>query len=276
MAEDDSAGAPERTPFNELMVRVARLIKVTDQLNDMNPDFIAKVAMALAARSEDRAAVVAQGGMVMEALAPTVPEAAERKAVTSWFLAKAMQAGFLQTHRMLLQTVRRGGRPTEDMRMVGNKVMLPSSFTVPGFSLGPWHSPRRAKALRAVQSLGNPHGLGLTIRDALNRLNQSNLALRPDDGKRAQAARYVRAALASDGLVITTEAGTPDLLEQDVDYIGRAEFGSAAEAVVDPALVARIREMTTDRAAVNEASLKYWASTLGRLGISSERAPPNQ
>lgn len=267
MAEAEANTPQGDTPFNDLMSRLTEAVKTRDRINVLNPDFVAKIYLAREAQSDNKEAISEQNSLVTQALMDVVPDAKERSYVSSWFISKALEVGFNDAFHLLSFLVRHGGHPSQGMRVVNGRVMLPPDVSIPGLTFGPWLSPSRAKAVRALERLGNPHGLGLTVRDALRRYGQTTQALRPEDKALARATRFVYSALADPSVTVEVHPSGPELLEIDIGYDEEAAFGSKVEAKIDPFLE-RKAQQAVNSTKVSDTSLTYWAPTLKRLGIA--------
>lgn len=251
--------------FNDLMSQVETQLSVIEAVRALNPAFVAKVGAAITGEAQSRKEANAQHFAIQEALTDTFPEAEERRAVANWFVYVAMANGYGQAHRSLTKYVESAGDATS---VPASAPPAPQLFDadVPGLRIGPWKSPKRARALRAVASLGNPHGAGRIFKAALETFTETSTLLSPTGGIDPQAMSLVRTTLENDAIDVTIEGGSDELLRTPIEPFGEDNMGCSVAVDMAVSWRATIEDMLANKRA-RLGSVQYWSSTLEKLGF---------
>jgi len=251
--------------FNDLMSRTETQISVIEAVRALNPAFVAKVEAAITGAKRSRNEANAQHAAIRDSLIDTFPHDDERRAVANWFVYVAMANGYGQAHRMLTKFVESAGDPSSVAPMAQPAPQLAMAH-IPGFRIGLWRSPARARAVKAVASLGNPHGAGRIFKAALETFGETSALLSPVGGMDPQATSLVRSALENAAIDLTIGGGSDDLLRRSVEPYGSDPLGCTV--AVDMAVHWRsaIEDLLTQKR-VRLGSVQYWASTLEKLGV---------
>lgn len=251
--------------FNELMRRTDGLLTVVDGIRSLNPAFVVKLYTVLEGVRNSRQEANAQHTQIGEALINVFPEDDQRLAVTNWFVFLAMSFGYGQAHRSLTKFVDSGGDPLAVSTQAPPAPQIEEA-RIPGFKFGPWKSPARRRAAKAVASLGNPNGAGRVFKAALETYAQTKAALATSADVDAEATNLVKTALDEPAIEIFIDGDGEALLateisRNDVDDYDCSVDVNLVESWRDP-----IQSMMEKRIALS-GSVKFWAPTLERLGF---------
>ena len=251
--------------FNDMMSRTETQISAIEAIRALNPAFVAKVQAAIIRVSKSRNEANAQHAAIREALVEAFPDDDERHAITNWFVYVAMAIGYGQAQKMLMKFTESAGDPSVVPPVAAPAPQLLPS-TVPGYRLGPWKSPARGRAIKAVASLGNPHGAGRVFKLALERFAETTALLSPTTGMDPQATNLVRSALENDAIDVTIEGGSDELLRASIEPYGDDTFGCSVAADIAVHWRSAIEDLLKHKL-VRFGSVQYWASTLEKLGL---------
>lgn len=251
--------------FNDLMSQVEMQLSVIEAVRALNPAFVAKVEAAITGEARSRKEANAQHFAIQEALTDTFPDDEERRTAANWFVYVAMANGYGQAHRLLTKYVESAGDATSVPASSPPAPQL-SDAHVPGMRIGPWKSPKRARSLRAVASLGNPHGAGRVFKAALETFTETSALLSPTGGIDPQAMSLVRSALENAAIDVTVEGGSEDLLRAPIEPYEGDDMGCSVAVDMAVSWRATIEDMLANRR-VRLGSVQYWSSTLEKLGF---------
>ncbi len=251
--------------FNNLMSQVETQLSVIEAVRALNPAFVAKVEAAISGAARSRTEANAQHYAIQDALADTIPDEGERRAVTNWFVYVAMANGYSQAHRLLTKFVEAAGDPATVPTLPEPSPQLAIAH-IPGLRIGPWKSPKRARASRAVASLGNPHGAGRIFKAALETFSETSALLSPTGGMDPQATNLVRSALENDAIDVTIVGGSDELLRTPIAPYDGDELGCSVAVDMAASWRRTIEEMLANKQA-RLGSVQYWSSTLEKLGF---------
>jgi len=253
--------------FNNLMHRVQGLLKAIEGMGEVNPDFIARAQQALESEGEERNRAQAQEAAVAEGLRDAIPDEGQRNQVAGWFILLAMTNGFTPAFRALTTLVKSGGDARTVPQFAPPAAQIPAQVKLPGFAFLFWQSPARGAAIRATAAIGNPHGLGKSLREVITGYTQNAEALSPRGPEAAKVLRFVRRVLTNEALEITIVPGSEDLLGENVPPRGPAALGSEVTVAIADAFRDQIRTLI-EKAHPTETSLTYWRATLERVGVT--------
>jgi len=251
--------------FNALMSEASRVAADIESVAALNPDFVAKVAAAIDAARESRALANRQHAAIAESLVDAFPDWDDRREVTNWFVYLAMIHGYGRAHRHLSAYVEAGGDANVAPRLPPPAPALPFA-PMPGFRFGPFRSPARRRALRAVAALGNPYGAGRVFKAALETVTRTSDLLDGTTGMDPDSLRLVRRALESDAIALAIEGADEALIDLDIGAYDEPCHGAAVAVSLAPERQAEIDDLIR-RKLVREGSVRYWAPTLEKLGL---------
>ncbi len=252
--------------FNDVMSQVEQHLALVDAVEALNPAYVAKLRLALDGARKSRDEANAQHHAIAEALAACFPEDIERAAIANWFIFVAMGQGYAQAFKFLSDYASTGGDPLTVPQFAQPAPQLPTA-QMPGFRIGPWKSPARAKALRAVASLGNPHGAGRIFKAALETYVQTSRMISSGPQEQSGHLRIIGAVLGNQALELVIEGAEESLLDLDV----QADDTETHDVVVKVGMARpwiEVIEEQLRRKSVKRGSLQYWRPTLQRIGIS--------
>ncbi len=272
MTPNDTEHIADGSPtaeFNEVMRKVEQHLKLVDVVEPLNPAYVAKLRVALDGARKSREEANAQQQAIMDALVECFPQDVERAAIANWFIFVAMGQGYAQAFKFLSDYALMGGEPLAVPQYAPPAPQLPSAF-MPGIRIGPWKSRGRAKALRAVASLGNPHGAGRVFKAALETYVQTSRMISGVPQEQLEHLRIIGAILSSKALELVIEgADEAALLELDAKADDPESHDVSVTIRLSKPWMDDIETRLRSKQ-VKSGSLKYWTPTMARVGVSED------
>jgi hypothetical protein len=251
--------------FNELMSRTEGLLAVVDGIRALNPAFVVKLYAVIEGARKSRLEANAQHSAIAEALIDVFPEDDQRLATTNWFVYLAMAFGYSHAQRTLASFVAASGNPMVVPRLAPPAPQLHEAF-VPGFSIGPWRSPARGRANKAVTSMGNPHGAGRVFKAALETFSRTRSVLASSIDIDPVATGLVKTAMEEPAIEIFFDGDGDALLSMEISRDDPEDYGCSVVIELVESWCEQIRSLMKDRKALS-GSVKYWAPTLEKMGL---------
>lgn len=254
--------------FNEIMRQVEKHLAVLEAVSALNPAYVAKLQLVLEGARNSREEANAQHHAISAALVDCFPQEIERAAIANWFIFMAMGQGYAQAFKFLSDYATLGGDPLTMPQFAQPAPQLPTA-QMPGIRIGPWKSPTRAKALRAVASLGNPHGAGRVFKAALETYVQTSRLISVGPQEQSEHLRLIGAVLKNEALELAIEGADDSLLELDVQADDTETHNVTVTITLAKAWIEAIESFLRHKQ-IKSGSVKYWTPTLERTGISED------
>ena len=137
---------------------------------------------------------------------------------------------------------------------------------IPGYKFGPWKSPARARAAKALASLGNPNGAGRVFQSALETYALTKSVLASSSDIDPVATGLVKTAMEEPAIEISIDGDGEALLNIEIARDEPEDHGCSVEIRLVDLWRQQIEIMISDRRALS-GSVKFWAPTLERLGF---------